>query len=245
MALSLSFPPDPDPRAELLSDPAMRKALRGAVAKYVPASEVEDVVQATLLEAQASPTYPTERKAFERWLCGKGRSNGIDWRRRQTRGERILGIREGEDADAVPGTTIDVEQRERLAFAMERILGESHTKGMRWLLATARGHTTKEIGAAEGVHADTVERAVQRARKNVRYAWTAAAAVGLAILFYLLARGLLFGPHYHEAHPHPLPPITQEPAPAPAPVAPSPQPTSNTPRAPREIPPAMGSKPPL
>jgi DNA-directed RNA polymerase specialized sigma24 family protein len=246
MALSLSFPQDPDPRAEFLSSPAMHKALRAAVARYVPASEVEDVVQATLLEAQASPTYPTERKAFERWLCGKGRSNGIDWRRRQARGERILGTREGEDAEGVPGTSLDIEQRERLAFAVERILGESDKKGMRWLLATARGHTSKEIGAAEGVPEDTVKRAVHRARQNVRYGWIALAAIGLAVFFYLLSRGLLFGSHYHEAHPHPAPPVTQEPAPAPAPVAPSPQPQPQpTSQMPRETVPAMGSKPPL
>lgn len=239
MALSLPVPPVLDPRAEFLSSPAMRKALRKAVSRYVPAGEVEDVVQATLLEAQASPTYPSEAKAFERWLCGKGRSNAIDWRRRQTRSERILGTRDGEDADGIAATSVDIEHRERLAFALGRIEAESHKKGMRWLVATMLGRTTREIGATEGIHEDTVERAVERAQKNMRYAWIAIAAVGLAVfLHYCFSRGLLFGPHYHEAHPHPTPPTTQEPAPAPiAPVPSTEVPSDET----RPIP--IGSKP--
>jgi len=239
MSLSTAAPMSTrDMRSAFLSLAAIRDLLRATVAKRLPASEVDDVVQATVLEAQASVTYPSERKAFERWLCSKGRSNAIDWLRSRARAERFLGTREGEDADGVPGTSVDLEHdtRERLAFALAHLESRSSWKGARWLVARARGASFEEIAAAEGVDDAAVRRGVARAQLGVRVAWS---AIAVAAVVYAIAHGLVFGPHYHEANPRPTPPTIQEPAPAPAPVAPGP---ASTVPSPSEEHRAVGSK---
>jgi len=62
----------------LLADPAVLAALRKAVQKLVPSTDVDDVVQTALVAAPADPNYPDNRAAFIAWLVTKGRSRAVD-----------------------------------------------------------------------------------------------------------------------------------------------------------------------
>jgi RNA polymerase sigma factor (sigma-70 family) len=207
-----------DPRAALLSDRRIYDLLRKTVARRIPADHVDDVVQATILEAQASSDYPSDRAEFVRWLRLKGRSNATDWLRKQSRLARNLGARDGEDAEGVAATSFvsETDARDGLRFIAEHLREQpGGAARVRWLLQRARGETFPEIASQCGVPAKTVERAVQRLQKDLRTAWIAAIA---AILLFSVLRALYGRDPQHETAapmgPHAVNHVQPRPAPA-------------------------------
>src|SRR5579862_401214 len=79
-------------RAPLTPSPIFGRDLRAAlvamVRRRVPESDVEDVVQATLTEAIASPNAPTDADLLRRWVFGIAKHKVGDFYRQRVR-ERL------------------------------------------------------------------------------------------------------------------------------------------------------------
>jgi DNA-directed RNA polymerase specialized sigma24 family protein len=203
-----------DPRTAFLRDASIVASMRKAIASRIPAQEIDDVAQATLLEAWQAADYPAERDAFERWLALKGRMNAIDFLRKSGRRKRWHGEDDGE-VDALPTAHAEPvhDARDALRFAQAK-LDERAGAGTsaRWLMLRVRGESFASIAEAEGVAEATVTKSVRRLRLQLRTAWVAVAAVAI---FWLLRA--LFGrnPQIEIAHPHPGSSVSPPEAPAP------------------------------
>ncbi len=188
----------PDPRTAFLSDPRIYGLLRKTVARRLPADHVDDIVQATIVEAQVSSEYPCNRAEFVRWLRQMARLNATDWLRKQSRHALILGARDGEDAEGVAATSFvsETDARDGLRFIAEHLRERPRPAArVQWLLQRARGETFREIASQCGVPTKTVERAVQRLQKDLRTAWIAAIA---ALLLFSVLRALYGRNPQHE-----------------------------------------------
>jgi DNA-directed RNA polymerase specialized sigma24 family protein len=221
------------PRRSLLADAAIHASLRRAIASRVPAQEVEDLAQATLLEAHAAADAPEERAAFERWLNMKGRSNAIDFLRRRGRHARWMS---GEDVDDAPLPAASAQDaydaRDGLRFAQAHLeargavaagdsgaAAQARARSVRWLLLRLRGESLESIAVTEGVQLKTVSVSVKRLQRNLHAAWLAVAAI---VVVWIL-RGL-FGRNPHEEQAHPLPAPSMVPAPPVPSATPGPPP---------------------
>ena len=204
-----------DPRTAFLADAAILASLRKAIASRVPKQEVEDLAQATLLEAWAAVDYPAERDGFAKWLSIKGKSNAIDFLRKSGRRKRWHD-EEDEEVDALPTAHAERvhDARDALRFAQAK-LDERAGAGtsVRWLMLRVRGESFASIAEAEGVAEATVTKSVRRLRVHLRTAWVAVAAVAI---FWLLRA--LFGrnPQNEVAHPHVESSVSPPEAPAPS-----------------------------
>ncbi len=190
-----------DPRTAFLADAAILASLRKAIAARVPAQAVEDLEQATLLEAWAAADYPAERDGFAKWLSIKGKSNAIDFLRKSGRRKRWHG-EDDDEVDALPGAHPGRahDARDALRFAQAKLDERAGTgTSVRWLMLRVRGESFASIAEAEGVAEATVTKSVRRLRMQLRTAWVAVAAVAI---FWLLRA--LFGrnPQNEVAHPH-------------------------------------------
>ena len=194
-----------DPRAAFLSDAAILASLRQAIASRVPHQEVDDVAQATLLEAWKAVDYPTEREGFRRWLSLKGRSNAIDLLRKKARRGRWIGKDDGE-VDELPARRPEPanDARDALRFVqatLDERAGRAGTQtSVRWLLLRVRGESYASIAQAEGTEEATVAKSVGRIRKHLRTAWVAVAAVAA---FFIVR--MSFGPPPVVSHGNPAP----------------------------------------
>src|SRR5687767_6206626 len=75
----------PDPRSAALGNPELGASLRRFVRGKAPASEVDDIVQATLADALAARNAPSDSKELERWVFGIARNKVVDYYRRHQR----------------------------------------------------------------------------------------------------------------------------------------------------------------
>ena len=191
-----------DPRTAFLADAAILTSLRQAIASRVPHQEVDDVAQATLLEAWKAVDYPTEREGFRRWLSLKGRSNAIDFLRKRARRGRWVGKDDGEvdDSPAPPPERAN-EARDALRFTQAMLDANAGTgTSARWLLLRLRGESYASIANDEGTRVEVVAKSVGRLRKRLRTAWVAVAAVAA---FFIVR--MSFGPPPVASHGNPAP----------------------------------------
>jgi RNA polymerase sigma factor (sigma-70 family) len=212
----------PDPRKAFLADAAIVASLRKAIASRVPAQEVDDLAQATMLEAWTAVDYPPEREGFGRWLALKGRSNAIDFLRKAARRKRRLGHQDGE-VDDVPAAHAEPahDALDGLRFVQARLDERDDAgSGAQRLLRSVRGDSFAEIAEDEGTSEEAVRKSVRRVRTRLIAAWAAVAAIAL---FWILRA--LFGRNPQEEHAHPdtvssavppeAPALSTDPAPTP------------------------------
>ena len=204
MGMHLAMSPR-DPRSAFLADAAILGSLRQAIASRVPHQEVDDLAQATLLEAWNAVDYPTEREGFRRWLSLKGRSNAIDFLRKKARRGRWVGKDDGE-LDELPGGRPEPanDARDALRFVQATLDDRAERAGTqtsaRWLLLRLRGESYASIAQAEGTEEATVAKSVGRLRKHLRTAWVAVAAVAA---FFIVR--MSWGPEPVVSHGNPAP----------------------------------------
>lgn len=187
MRLAMSLSPAPDARSLGLADPALRRTLEDMVRRRVPASEVDDVVQATLTEALAAASAPDEPEALRRWVFGIARHKVVDYYRRSRR--EVPGDLGEPEAVSAPHSASDL-----LRWA-ERELpeGENAEKTLEWMLREGEGEKLESIAETDDQPAPRVRQRVTRLRKHFRAKWAAqmaavATLVGIAILAWTWLR---------------------------------------------------------
>ena len=183
LVVSQSMASESGDRATLLASPELQAALRRFVRARAPASEVDDLVQATLTDALASESAPDEKDELERWIYGVARNKVADHFRRNSR-EAPGDPPPGEEAVA---ESAPHSARELLSWA-ERELpkGDGAENTLEWMLREGAGEKLEEIAAEHDLPAPRVRQRVSRLRKHFRERWAAAVAavavVGLILL---------------------------------------------------------------
>jgi RNA polymerase sigma factor (sigma-70 family) len=165
--------------------PDLRAALVAMVRKRVPESDVEDIVQATLIEAVSSPHAPKESDALRRWLFGVAKNKVVDFHRRRGR--------ESFDLPEIEGSPAPHQEADLLRWAEKNLpQGEDAQKTLDWMLREGEGEKLESIAESEQVPAPRVRQRVSRLRRHLKDNWqkevALLAAVGVIIgivLFYL------------------------------------------------------------
>jgi RNA polymerase sigma factor (sigma-70 family) len=161
----------------LLGDPRLRQELVVAIRRRVPPDAVDDVVQATLVDAFASDHAPATLDEFRRWLWGIARNKAADHhrKRRRERGDEVPEIEAPAD-----GTR---EANDLLRWA-ERELpeGPQARQTLGWLLREGEGEKLEHIAAEENLPAPRVRQRVTRLRQHFRARWQAQFAAVAVVL---------------------------------------------------------------
>jgi len=216
------------PAHEKLAEPDLRRSLAAMVRRRVPAHEVDEIVQATLADALASKTAPTEAEALERWVRGIARHKVADYHRRAKREVPV----EADELVASPvsdGSAHDAADllrwAEREAHLLPSGAAARADDNIEWLLREGDGEKLESIAADEKLPAARVRQRVSRLRRHFRARWAAqiAAALALGALAFFLLRD--------RERPQPIAPIatTSVTAPPSASLAPEPPPPPENP----------------
>jgi DNA-directed RNA polymerase specialized sigma24 family protein len=204
-----------------LDDPTLRGALRAMVRRRVPASDVDDVVQSTLVDAVAAPAPPADREQLRRWVFGIARHKIVDAHRARRR--EVL-----EDHDAAVAAEADeaVEAATLLRWA-ERELpkGEEPQSTLGLMLREGQGEALEHLAADAHLPAATLRQRVRRLRQHFRARW----ALQVAAVIALVLGGLALYSALAERREIAIHPLVGE-APAPSMGAPSPSASVVTPR---------------
>jgi RNA polymerase sigma factor (sigma-70 family) len=187
--MTMTMPPT-DLR-DRLADPSIVAALSQFVGGRLPATEVPDVVQATVADALASHHRPDADAEIVPWLYGIARHKVVDWYRK-TRREVPRDLEAGEEA-AVAAESAPQSARDLLRWA-ERELpeGEENKRTLEWMLREGAGEKLEAIAAEENLPAPRVRQRVSRLRKHYRTRWAAQMAIlaGLLVIAVLVAAAL-------------------------------------------------------
>lgn len=171
------------PAHEKLAEPDLHRSLAAMVRRRVPAHEVDEIVQATLADAVASKTAPTEAEALERWVRGIARHKVADYHRRSKREVPV----EADDLVASPVSDGSAHDAADLLRWAER--EAKADDNLEWLLREGDGEKLESIAADEKLPAARVRQRVSRLRRHFRARWAAQIAAALALgafAFFLL-----------------------------------------------------------
>jgi DNA-directed RNA polymerase specialized sigma24 family protein len=178
------MPSDPfaaAPRHASLADPRIRRLLEDSIRGRVPATEVDDLVQATLTDALASPNAPDEAEALRKWVCGIARHKVADYYRRTKR------ERPGPEPDAaehLEAPSAPHSAKDLLRWAEREMPGgDGSQQTLEWMVREGEGEKLESIAAEDRVPAPRVRQRVSRWRRYLRERWAAelAAVAVLAI----------------------------------------------------------------
>ncbi len=166
---------------DLLSDPRLRADLTRLVRRRVPESDVDDIVQAALVEALAGKA-PEEPELLRRWIFGVVKHKVADFYRRARR-ERPGGDVADTAADSSPGRA-----RELLDWASKELPDQEEAgQTLEWMLREGEGEKLQTIALQEKVPAPRVRQRVSRLRRHYRARWAAriAALAALGVVAFL------------------------------------------------------------
>jgi DNA-directed RNA polymerase specialized sigma24 family protein len=182
-----------------LADADLRRALAAMVRRRVPPHEVDEIVQATLADAVASKSAPTEDEALERWVRGIARHKVADYHRRNKREVPV----ESDDLMTARVTDASAHDAADLLRWAEREANSDNEGTIDWLLREGDGEKLESIAQEANVPAARVRQRVSRLRRHFRARWAAqiAAALALGALVVYLLRG-------REPKPIPIAPVT-------------------------------------
>jgi DNA-directed RNA polymerase specialized sigma24 family protein len=221
----LSRPHDSPKRARLLADPALSAALGRFVRARVPASEVDDIVQATLADALSSTNAPDDDAELAPWVYGIARNKVFDFFRRARREMPAPDSGATENVAAADSAPVDAEDLLRWA-KRELPEGEGAESTLEWMLREGHGEKLETIAAEANVPAPRVRQRVARMRKHFRARWAAqiAAALALSAVVVLLVLWLARREKKSTDVALPEPPLPAPSSVAPAPASPERQP---------------------
>lgn len=163
------------PVHQKLADADLRRALAAMVRRRVPPHEVDEIVQATLADAVASKSAPTEDDALERWVRGIARHKVADYHRRNKREVPV----ESDDLVAARATDASAHEAADLLRWAEREAPSDDT--IDWLLREGDGEKLESIAREEKLPAARVRQRVSRLRRHFRARWAAQIAAALAL----------------------------------------------------------------
>jgi DNA-directed RNA polymerase specialized sigma24 family protein len=171
---------------EKLADQGLRRALAAMVRRRVPPHEVDEIVQATLADACAAKTAPTETDALERWVRGIARHKVADYHRRARREVPV----ESEELVAAHLTDGSAHDAADLLRWAEREGRSESENTIDWLLREGDGEKLESIARDANLPAARVRQRVSRLRRHFRARWAAqiAAALALGALAWFLLR---------------------------------------------------------
>jgi len=210
-------------RAEL-ADGGLRRALTAMVRRSVPRQEVDEIVQATLADACASTSAPSEPEALERWVRGIARHKVADYHRRSRRELPV----EPETLARVHATEGSAHDAADLLRWAERHVEDKGDGTIDWLLREGDGEKLETIAREEQLPAARVRQRVARLRRHFRARWAAqiAAAIVLGVLLFGLLPSRRENRHVLEATTKTsssaaasVPAPSVQPPPAPSPLA--------------------------
>lgn len=170
----------------------LRSALVAMVKRRVPESEVEDIVQATLADAFASPHAPNDAESFRRWVFGVAKNKVVDYHRRAGRETFEL-------PEDVPGQEAPHQEVDMLRWAEKHLPpGEENKKTLDWMLREGDGEKLEWIAEHDNVPAPRVRQRVSRLRRHLKEHWQKEVAV-LAALGVLITALVLYLKHDKDA----------------------------------------------
>ena len=193
------------------SSSTFREALVALVRRRVPEKDAEDVVQATLADAMASPTRPEDPEAARKWIWRIALNKVADYHRRARR--------EVFDLPDVPAPAPPEGVEDLLRWAARELpSGQDAQRTFEWLVREGEGEKLESIAEGERLPPARVRQRVSRLRRHFRARWAAQAAAlaALGIASVLVAIWIL-----RSRAPRPDVPIAHDMVPAP-PLAPTP-----------------------
>ncbi len=167
-----------------MADRGLREALERFVRAKVPASEVEDILQASLTEALAAVTAPDTEEEIRRWIYGIARHKIADHYRRAAR-ERAPDSKNLADA---PAESVPHSARDLLRWAEQELPEGEHAQNtLDWMLREGEGEKLEHIAEEENVAAPRVRQRVSRMRRYFRERWAQQLAAVAAVVLLVLA----------------------------------------------------------
>ncbi len=178
----MAAPSMPDP-PRTLADPQLRRGLVAAVQRRVPPDEVDDIVQATLVEALAAPSPPADEEGLRKWVYGIARNKVVDFHRQRGRH-----VSEGDPEEvAADSGRAQHDAADLLRWAeREAPPADANARTLDWMLREGDGEKLEDIARAESLPAPQVRQRVARLRKHFRARWAIAIAATLGALVVLL-----------------------------------------------------------
>jgi DNA-directed RNA polymerase specialized sigma24 family protein len=188
-----------------LSDPSLRRALSRSLEKRVPKSEIDDLVQATLVDALSAADPPTDAIELKRWVYGILRNKVADHYRARSREVPL-----SPDVADAPAASAPTSARELLRWAEKELpAGEDAARTLEWMLEEGDGEKLENIARAERVPAPRVRQRIARLRKHFRGRWAAQVAAIIAAIATVVSIGL-----FVRRHLAPPPPVVLVPEPS-------------------------------
>jgi DNA-directed RNA polymerase specialized sigma24 family protein len=158
-----------------LADAGLRRALAAMIRRRVPPHEVDEIVQATLADACASSTAPSDDEALERWVRGIARHKVADYHRRARREVPV----EAESLSSSRVSDASAHDAADLLRWAERESDRDHT--LDWLLREGDGEKLESIAEQAQLPAARVRQRVSRLRRHFRARWAAQVAAALVV----------------------------------------------------------------
>jgi DNA-directed RNA polymerase specialized sigma24 family protein len=173
-------------KTALLADPALRKALARFVRGKVPEHEIDDIVQASLVDALAAARVPEEPSELRRWVHGIARHKIADYFRLRAREHAPDGV--GVD---VPADSAAHSARDLLRWAEGQLpegeQGEQAQRTLDVMLREGDGEKLEWIAEEQEVEAPALRQRVARLRRLFRERWAQQLAAVAAVLLLVLA----------------------------------------------------------
>lgn len=178
--------------AHILGTPEVRRGLEAQLRQRVPSQDVEDLAQAVLADALASPSIPRDGDGLRRWLSAIARHRIADFHRRRARTRAWF--EPDEAAEAVASNQTAFEERQVLHALLGESRSQREAETLRWLLREHAGDRLVDIATEHGVPAPVVRQRISRLRRLLRARWQV-----LGGLATLLALALVVGASVSDA----------------------------------------------
>jgi DNA-directed RNA polymerase specialized sigma24 family protein len=177
-------PSEPSDRTQFLARTELRAGLERFVRGKAPASEVDDIVQATLADALSARNAPAEATELQRWVYGIARNKVVDFYRKNKREV----VEEPALADEIAAESAPLSARELLRWAEQELPEGDHAKNtLEMMLREGSGEKLEEIASEQALPAPRVRQRVARMRRHFRERW--AAHLAAIAVFALLVGG--------------------------------------------------------
>jgi DNA-directed RNA polymerase specialized sigma24 family protein len=173
-----------------LANPVLHAELKRFLARRLGDTDAEDLVQATLAEALASPNLPADPEGLRRFVFGIARHKLVDYLRRRGRETN------DDDSETAAPSGDSLGVRDLMRWAERELPPEGDAqRTFEWMLREGDGERLEQIAEEEQIPAPRVRQRVSRLRRYLRARWVAQVAVlGLGTGLLVLLGYYAFSP---------------------------------------------------